>query len=71
MMTKSHRHGKRGKRGRANYFYIARPGSGVFNSAVYMVQTRNLARMPSMLPIIITKDKRYIRPGAYTTLNRF
>ena len=65
---KSHR---RKNRGRANYFYIAGPGTGVFNSAVYMVQTRNLARMPSMLPVIITKDKRHIRPGPYTTLNRF
>ena len=67
MKHRSRGHHREKRRRRCNYFYIAGPGTGVFNSAVYMVQTRNLAHMPSILPVIITKDKRYIRPGAYTT----
>ena len=67
------RHNRIERRGRGhnnNYYYIAGSGSGVFNTAVFMVQTRNLANMPGMLPVVITKDKRHIRVGPYTTMNR-
>ena len=71
-----HHHGRRShhhhgvRRGHNKYYYIAGSGSGVFNTAVFMTQTRNLPYMPGMLPCAITKDKRHIRVGPYTTMNR-
>ena len=61
---------RRRRRGHNNYYYIVGSGSGVFNTAVFMTQTRNLPYMPGMLPVVITKDKRRIRVGPYTTMNR-
>ena len=64
-----HEKRRRGK-GRNKYYYIVGSGSGVFNTAVFMAQTRNLPYMPGMLPVVVTKDKRHIRVGPYTTMNR-
>ena len=66
-----HHHGRRSHHGgHNNYYYIVGSGSGAFNTAVFMTQTRNLPYMPGMLPGVITKDKRRIRVGPYTTMHR-
>ena len=67
-----HHHGRRSHHGgHNNYYYIVGSGSGVFNTAVFMTQTRNLPYMPGMLPGVITKDKCRVRVGPYTTMHRF
>ena len=63
----SRRHHKSG--GFGNYYYIPGYSSGVFSPSVFAWQVRNITRLPSMLPIVTSKDrKERIQVQKYTVL---
>ena len=66
-----HRRHKHRSHGRGNYYYIAGPGTGIFNPSVFAFQVRNLPRLPGMTPIVTNKDgTKQFEVQKYTTLHR-